>query len=103
MNPTHLTSSVVICKSITEAYVIANEDRPTRPGGFVAVGCVIADAGPHQPYEPGTSADSLIDAHEAADQGDLDVLIRTGFESPVAIGLAKGFSGRRTNFRHPVG
>jgi len=40
--------------------------------------------------EPETPADSSIAAHEEADEGDLDVLIRTGFESPIAIGLAKG-------------
>jgi hypothetical protein len=40
--------------------------------------------------ELGTPAASLTDAHEEADKDDLDVLIRTGFRSPVAIGLAKG-------------
>ena len=40
--------------------------------------------------EPGTPANSLLDAHEEADKDSLDVLIRTGFGSPVAIGLAKG-------------
>jgi hypothetical protein len=40
--------------------------------------------------EPGTPTDSSIDAHEEADASDLDILIRTGFGNPVAIGLAKG-------------
>jgi hypothetical protein len=39
--------------------------------------------------ESGTPADSLPVAHEQAVEGDLDVLIRTGCDSPVAIGLAK--------------
>jgi hypothetical protein len=39
--------------------------------------------------EPGTTADSFLDEHKQAGEGDLDVLIRTGFESSVAIGLAK--------------
>ena len=39
--------------------------------------------------EPGTPADSLLDAHEHGGEGDLGVLIRTGCDSPVAIGLAK--------------
>jgi hypothetical protein len=34
--------------------------------------------------------DRLLDAHAEADEGDLDALILTGFDSPVAIGLAKG-------------
>ena len=41
------------------------------------------------PPAPATPADSLQNAQTQASEGDLDVLIRTGFQDPVAIGLAK--------------
>ena len=40
--------------------------------------------------EPGIPPDSSADAHERADEVDLDALIRTGFADPIAIGLVKG-------------
>jgi hypothetical protein len=39
MNPTHLRSNVVICKSITEAYGTANENR-RHPDEFAVVGAL---------------------------------------------------------------
>src|SRR5215472_8269813 len=40
-------------------------------------------------FEPGTLADSLADPHDQVGEADLDVLIQTGCDNPVAIGLAK--------------